>query len=170
MYDDICDVVERGLIVTFDYGYPQSQLFHPRARRFGTAAAYAQHRVTRDLLANPGEQDLTAHINFEDLIRAGESHHFQTRFFDRQAKFLLALGAAEHEVFRREAASVDDAVTLREGIHKVVRENMESLAGHVVPGWMDVNPAELTVKVLAKPTPDQVPFDVNTNLIVEFYR
>lgn len=63
-----------------------------------------------------------------------------------------------------------DVITLRERIHKLVRENMESLAGHVVPGWMDVNPAELSVRILAKPTPDQVPFDVNTNLIVEFYR
>ena len=130
MYDDICDVVERGLIVTFDYGYPQSQLFHPRARRFGTAAAYAQHRVTRDLLANPGEQDLTAHINFDDLIRAGESHHFQTRFFDRQAKFLLALGAAEHEVFMRKAASVGDAITLREAKEDARRLVLPDDIGH----------------------------------------
>jgi hypothetical protein len=35
---------------------------------------------------------------------------------------------------------------------------------------MEVNPAELTVKILAPPTSDQVPFDVNTNLIVEYYR
>ena len=47
---------------------------------------------------------------------------------------------------------------------------MESLAGHMVPGWMEVNPAELTTKVVAQPTSDQIPFDVNTNLIVEFYR
>ena len=47
---------------------------------------------------------------------------------------------------------------------------MESLAGHVVPGWLAVNPAELTTKVAAHPTSDQIPFDVNTNLIVEFYR
>lgn len=100
MYADIARVVERGLIVTFDYGYPEAKLFHSRVRRFGTAAAYSQQRVTRDLLANPGEQDLTAHINFTDLIRAGEQQGFSTRFFDRQAKFLLALGATEHELFR----------------------------------------------------------------------
>jgi small subunit ribosomal protein S4 len=63
-----------------------------------------------------------------------------------------------------------DVVTLREGIHKLARENMESMAGHIVPSWMDVNPGELSAKILALPTPDQVPFDVNTNLIVEFYR
>lgn len=111
LYDDIARIVDRGLIVTFDYGYPQEKLFHSRARRFGTAAAYSQQRVTRDLLANPGEQDLTAHINFTDLIRAGEGRGFSTRFFDRQAKFLLALGATEHELFRPvtelEEASID---------------------------------------------------------------
>ena len=61
-------------------------------------------------------------------------------------------------------------ITMRDGLHKLVRENMESLAGHVVPGWIEVNPAELAVKVLATPSSEQIPFDVNTNLIVEFYR
>lgn len=129
-YGEICDVVERGLIVTFDYGYPQSQLFHPRARRFGTAAAYTRHRVSRDLLADPGRQDLTAHINFHDLIRAGERRGFSTRFFDRQAKFLLALGAAEHEIFKREATSVDDAVALREAKEDARRLILPDDIGH----------------------------------------
>ena len=129
-YGEICDVVERGLIVTFDYGYPQSQLFHPRARRFGTAAAYSQHRVTRDLLANPGEQDLTAHINFDDLINAGTARGFTTQFLDRQAKFLLALGAAEHEIFTREATSVDDAITLREAKEDARRLILPDDIGH----------------------------------------
>lgn len=98
-YADICRLVDRGLVVTFDYGYPVAKLFHPRARRFGTAAAYSHQRVSRDLLAVPGEQDITAHINFTDLIRVGEAAGFRTRFFDRQAKFLLSLGITEHELF-----------------------------------------------------------------------
>ncbi len=63
-----------------------------------------------------------------------------------------------------------DVVSLRPRIHTLARDNMESKAGHIVPGWMDVNPAELTMKILAMPTPDESPFDVNTKLIVEFYR
>ena len=93
---DVLRFLGRGLVVTIDYGYPGDKLFHPRARRFGTAAAYAGHRVSRDLLANPGEQDLTAHINFSDLQRAGG----ETLFFGRLAKFLLSLGVMEHEHFR----------------------------------------------------------------------
>lgn len=100
LYGDIARHFERALIVTCDYGYPGSGLFHPRARRFGTAAAYAGQRVSRDLLASPGEQDLTAHINFTDLEQAGHEQGAVTLFFDRLAKFLLALGAADHEIFR----------------------------------------------------------------------
>jgi small subunit ribosomal protein S4 len=62
------------------------------------------------------------------------------------------------------------AITFKDGIHKLLRENMESAAGHNVPGWLEWNPAQLTAKVLALPTPEDVPFEVNMNLIIEFYR
>ncbi|HSP33036.1 MAG TPA: SAM-dependent methyltransferase [Thermoanaerobaculia bacterium] len=106
-YRDLCRFVQRGMIVVFDYGFPQEKLFHARVRRFGTAASYHAHRVTRDLLANPGEQDITAHINFTDLIRAGEESGFTTLYFDRQAKFLLSLGAADNPMLREESASLE---------------------------------------------------------------
>lgn len=99
-FEEMCDFLRRGVIVVFDYGYPEKRLFDPRVRRFGTAASYRQHRVSRDLIVDPGLQDLTAHINFTDLIRAGERKGLRTVFFDRQAKFLLALGGAEHDLLR----------------------------------------------------------------------
>jgi small subunit ribosomal protein S4 len=63
-----------------------------------------------------------------------------------------------------------DLVQLRQGIEALAKDNMESMAGHIVPGWMEVNPAELSVRIIAPPTREEIPFDVNTNLIVEFYR
>jgi len=66
--------------------------------------------------------------------------------------------------------SAGDTITFKDGIHKLLRENMESSAGHNVPGWLEWNPAQLTAKVLSLPTPDDVPFEVNLNLIIEFYR
>lgn len=68
------------------------------------------------------------------------------------------------------SVKVGDTITLHERIYGLARENMESMAGHIVPGWLEANPAELTVKVQAQPTSEEIPFDVNTNLIVEFYR
>jgi small subunit ribosomal protein S4 len=65
---------------------------------------------------------------------------------------------------------VGDVITLKPKAQKLAREAMESMAGLEVPGWLDLNPSELTIRVVAKPTQDQIPFDVNPNLIVEFYR
>src|SRR2546430_375891 len=61
-------------------------------------------------------------------------------------------------------------ITFKDGIHKVLRDNMEQNAGHNVPNWLEWNPAQLTAKVNALPVPEDVPFEVNMNLIIEFYR
>lgn len=96
LYEAVARRVTRGALVTIDYGFPQEKLFDVRVRRYGTAAAFHRHRVHRDLLARPGEQDLTAHVNFTDLRSAGERQGWTTVAFERQARFLLAAGAAGH--------------------------------------------------------------------------
>src|SRR3954465_9418806 len=63
-----------------------------------------------------------------------------------------------------------DTITFKEGIAKVLRDNMEQNAGHNVPAWLEFNPAQLTARVNALPSPEDVPFEVNMNLIIEFYR
>ena len=50
--------------------------------------AYYRHRSSNDLLANPGEQDLTAHVNFTALRSAGESAGLKTEAFVTQMQFL----------------------------------------------------------------------------------
>jgi len=65
---------------------------------------------------------------------------------------------------------VGDTISVKTKTEKLARENMESLAGHEVPGWIDFNPSELKATITALPTSDQIPFEVNTNLIIEFYR
>ena len=61
-------------------------------------------------------------------------------------------------------------ITFKEGIHKLLRENMEQNAGHQVPNWLEWNPAQLTGTIKALPVLEDVPFEVNLNLIIEFYR
>jgi small subunit ribosomal protein S4 len=61
-------------------------------------------------------------------------------------------------------------ITFKEGIQKVLRDNMEQNAGHNVPNWLEWNPAQLTATIKALPTVEEVPFEVNMNLIIEFYR
>jgi small subunit ribosomal protein S4 len=61
-------------------------------------------------------------------------------------------------------------ITFKDGIQKLLRENMEQNAGHQVPNWLEWNPAQLTATIKGLPVPEDVPFEVNMNLIIEFYR
>jgi small subunit ribosomal protein S4 len=65
---------------------------------------------------------------------------------------------------------IGDVITLKPKAQKIAKDAMESMAGYELPGWIELNPSELKLRVVAMPTTDQIPFDVNTNLIIEFYR
>jgi len=101
---------DRSMIVVFDYGYEASRLFSGRVRRYGTAAGYRDQRVHRDLLSAKGESDLTAHVNFTDLMRVAESNAWTTLAFERQAGFLMKVGILEHPDLAPAASEVTDSL------------------------------------------------------------
>ncbi len=82
--------LKQGRLLTIDYGSEAVEFLTP-ARRAGTLRAYRRHTVGTDLLAMPGGQDLTAHVNFTQLIRAGEAAGLQTAPLVSQAEFLAAI-------------------------------------------------------------------------------
>jgi len=82
--------LRHGKLLTLDYGFDAEQFFLPE-RAQGTLRAYSRHRVGDDVLAEPGEKDLTAHVNFTQLQRAGESAGLQTTPLLNQAQFLTAI-------------------------------------------------------------------------------
>jgi len=82
-----------GFLLTIDYGHPAAELYDERHLR-GTLLAYRRHRATEDFYAAPGEQDLTAHVNFTALEQCGRRAGLETTGFVSQARFLLALGRA----------------------------------------------------------------------------
>jgi SAM-dependent MidA family methyltransferase len=84
--------LDRGKLLAIDYGFTGDELFSP-ARTHGTLRAYSRHHVTDDLLANPGEQDLTAHVNFSAIQKAGEEVGLTTELLGSQAKFLTEIVA-----------------------------------------------------------------------------
>jgi SAM-dependent MidA family methyltransferase len=79
-----------GKLVTFDYGGEMKDLLSPY-RKPGTLRAYRRHQLVGDVLANPGEQDLTAHVNFDEIQRAGEGIGLKTERFSSQEEFLARL-------------------------------------------------------------------------------
>lgn len=83
--------LSRGYVVTIDYGDEASRLYGPHRPR-GTAAAYRRHALSDDLLAVPGEQDLTAHVNFSALRRAGAEAGLAAAPLLTQRAFLFGAG------------------------------------------------------------------------------
>jgi SAM-dependent MidA family methyltransferase len=81
-----------GTLLTIDYGLTAEELLAPE-RKAGTLRGYHGHRLTGDVLASPGEQDLTAHVNFSALRAAGESVGLRTEALLTQAQFLAAIAA-----------------------------------------------------------------------------
>jgi SAM-dependent MidA family methyltransferase len=79
-----------GKLLTFDYCLVDDELFSP-SRKNGTLRAFFQHHFAEDILANPGKQDLTAHVNFSAIQRAGEDAGLKTELFSSQAKFLTQI-------------------------------------------------------------------------------
>ncbi len=83
--------LKRGYVLTIDYGHPAADLFDEHHMR-GTLLAYQNHRASEDFYALPGEQDLTAHVNFTALESWGKRAGLETAGFTSQTAFLLALG------------------------------------------------------------------------------
>lgn len=79
--------LKNGWMLALDYGMSGVELALP-IRRDGTISSYREQRRMENLLANPGEQDLTAHVNFSTLaiqaVETGwtlEGYTEQNRFF-----------------------------------------------------------------------------------------
>ena len=79
-----------GKLLAIDYGFTAEEQFSP-ARVNGTLRTYHRHRVSDDLLAQPGEQDLTAHVNFSAIQKAGEEAGLKTESFSTQPQFLTRI-------------------------------------------------------------------------------
>ena len=83
-------VLKRGKLLTIDYGLTAEEFIMPE-RAQGTLRAYRGHSFSNDVLANPGEQDITAHVNFSAIQRVGEIEGLRTEILANQAKFLTAI-------------------------------------------------------------------------------
>jgi len=82
--------LKRGWLLTMDYGLTAEQFISPE-RAEGTLRAYGRHQQSPDLLARPGEQDLTAHVNLTALQTAGESAGLKTEGVVAQGEFLTRI-------------------------------------------------------------------------------
>ena len=83
-----------GAAFFLDYGFPESEYFHPE-RHMGTVMCHQAHKADPNPLENVGLKDITAHVNFTGIALAGQDAGLQVLGYTSQARFLLNLGMAE---------------------------------------------------------------------------
>ncbi|MCF7669452.1 MAG: SAM-dependent methyltransferase [Verrucomicrobia bacterium] len=78
-----------GCLLTLDYGYLFDE-YLCSLRTEGTLRSYKSHSLSADALRNPGEQDITASVNFSMLRQAGESMGLTSLPLLSQESFLVS--------------------------------------------------------------------------------
>jgi len=86
----IAAAVPRGFVVIIDYGYTRAELLAGRYR--GTIMCYRQHSASDNPYEAPGEQDITAHVNFTALRAAAEQAGLESLGLVTQSQFLMGIG------------------------------------------------------------------------------
>ncbi|MBI1745310.1 MAG: SAM-dependent methyltransferase [Acidobacteria bacterium] len=104
----ISRILDKGFVITIDYGYLADELYSPW-RPQGTRQCYYRHNTSADPFAHLGEQDITAHVNFSDLIRQGEALGWLTACLTSQKNFLMGLGLASYLDTMAKTASCSSA-------------------------------------------------------------
>jgi len=82
--------LQSGFFVAIDYGYTRQEQLAGRHR--GTVMAYRQHSASANPYEAPGEQDITAHVNFTALAAAAEQNGMQVQPLLTQSQFLMGIG------------------------------------------------------------------------------
>lgn len=85
---DTANGLAEGYLVTIDYGYLRENLYIPQRKR-GTLLCYYRHTTADNPFYQPGEQDITTHINFSSLMEAGEKYGLENLGFFTQSQFLI---------------------------------------------------------------------------------
>jgi SAM-dependent MidA family methyltransferase len=100
----IAESLQRGYHVAIDYGYERDEFY---AKRNGTLMCYWKHQAIEDPYIRIGEQDITAHVNFSDLM---DEPMLETVLFATQKDYLIRLGILDE---MEKLATQADANSLR---------------------------------------------------------
>ena len=90
----LAGALEEGAIFVIDYGFPRHEYYHPQ-RATGTLMCHYRHKAHADPFAHPGEEDITAHVDFTALAQAAHEAGAGVLGYANQAQFLVNCGITD---------------------------------------------------------------------------
>lgn len=91
MIKRISSVLERGIVLTVDYGYSNDEWKEPE-HQSGSLRGYYKHQLSHNVLDHPGEMDITSHIHLDSFIEAGLKQELELVKKLRQDEFFISIG------------------------------------------------------------------------------
>jgi SAM-dependent MidA family methyltransferase len=104
---EVAEKLDEGFLITVDYGEEVEELYDAASRPHGSLRGFSRHGFVDDVLAQPGECDLTTTINWTQVKSTAERMGFEVIEFASQDKFLLNTGLLEELEFMVENAESD---------------------------------------------------------------
>jgi SAM-dependent MidA family methyltransferase len=90
----LAQVLQRGLLLFIDYGFPAHEFYHPQRNR-GTLMCHYRHHAHDDPFALVGLQDITTHVDFSAVAAAAHFAGAQVLGYTTQATFLINCGITD---------------------------------------------------------------------------
>ncbi len=87
----IADVLQQGVMLLIDYGFPRHEFYHPQ-RQQGTLMCHYRHRAHDNPFTHIGLQDITAHVDFTAMAEAASKAGLDVLGYSNQAAFLIGNG------------------------------------------------------------------------------
>ncbi len=110
----LADRLRRGAAFFIDYGFPEAEYYHPQ-RHMGTLICHRAHRSDSDPLADPGQKDITAHVNFTGIALVAQDAGMDVIGYTSQGRFLINCGLLD---LARDAGARENAL-----MQKLVNEH-----------------------------------------------
>jgi SAM-dependent MidA family methyltransferase len=113
--------LERGFVITVDYGAEAEELYDPLLRPHGSLRGFSRHGFVEELLGAPGEYDLTTTVNWTQVKSAGNRLGLKVVGFASQDKFLLQAGLLDQLQYKLEAADSEaEKLSLTAGAREMI--------------------------------------------------
>ncbi len=90
----LAERLQRGAAFFIDYGFPAAEYYHPQ-RMGGTLMCHRAHRADADPLADVGDKDITAHVNFSGVALTAQDAGCEVLGYTTQGSFLINCGLPE---------------------------------------------------------------------------
>ena len=113
--------VDTGLFLTVDYGFPESEYYHPQ-RLEGTLMAHHRHHAIQDPFYLPGLCDLTTHVEWSQIARSALAENADDVYLTNQAAYLLDAGIGDIALEIGDPSNPETFLPISNSLQKLLSE------------------------------------------------